>query len=132
MDLHPIQLVEFDWASKGFNRQCNLNGFTPNLTCLYIVWLPGQMYACLVEFGGHNLNGFTPNQLVEFDWASKGFNRQCNLNGFTPNSTCLYTVWLPGQMYACLVEFGGHNLNGFTPNLTGQIQPVKLGVNPLR
>ena len=38
-------------------------------------------------------------------------------------------------MYACLVEFGGHNLNGFTPNLTsqiqrsnstGQIQPVKF------
>ena len=34
--------------------------------------------------------------------------------------------------YACLVEFGGHNLNGFTPNLTSRIQPVKLGVNPLR
>ena len=32
MDLHPIRQVEFDRASKGFNRQCNLNEFTPNLT----------------------------------------------------------------------------------------------------
>ena len=35
-------------------------------------------------------------------------------------------------LYACLVEFNGHNLNGFTPNSTGQIWPVDLGVNPLR
>ena len=29
-------------------------------------------------------------------------------------------------MYACLVEFGGHNLNGFTPNSTDRIQPVEF------
>ena len=31
MDLHPIRPVEFNW-SNAFNRQCNLNGFTPNST----------------------------------------------------------------------------------------------------
>ena len=29
-------------------------------------------------------------------------------------------------LYACLVEFSGHNLNGFTPNSTGRIRP---GIN---
>ena len=48
--------------------QCNLNGFTPNLTGIY-------------------LNGFTPNLTSQIRPASKAFNRQCNLNGFTPNST---------------------------------------------
>ena len=29
-------------------------------------------------------------------------------------------------LYACLVEFGGHNLSGFPPNSTGRIRP---GIN---
>ena len=51
MDLHPIQPVKFD-------RQCNLNEFTPNST-----------------------DRIQP----AIQLASKAFNRQCNLNGFTPN-----------------------------------------------
>ena len=65
-------------------------------------------------------------RLVEFDWAL-----------ITGQIGWKFTEI---TLYACLVEFGGHNLNGFTPNLTSQIQPVKfdrsnwveLGVNPLR
>ena len=48
MDLHPIQLVEFDW-SNAFNRQCNLNGFT-------------SKFDRSNAFNRQsNLNGFTPN-----------------------------------------------------------------------
>ena len=81
MDLHPIRPVEFDWASKGFNRQCNLNGFIPNLTSRI--------------------------QPVEFDWAL-----------ITGHIGWKFTEI---TLYACLVKFGGHNLNGFTPNSTGNL-----------
>ena len=57
MDLHPIQLVEFDW-SNAFNRQCNLNGFTPNSTGQIQLVKLGRNS---LRFGCHNLNGFTPN-----------------------------------------------------------------------
>ena len=73
MDLHPIQPVEFD-QSNAFNRQCNLNGFTPILT--------GRM-----PLTGNVISmDLHPIRLIKFD-RSNAFNRQCNLNGFTPNST---------------------------------------------
>ena len=46
-------------------------------------------------------------QPVEFDWAL-----------ITGQIGWKFTEI---TLYACLVEFGGHNLNGFTPNSTGRI-----------
>ena len=60
MDLPPIQPVEFNRASKGFNRQCNLNGFTPNLT--------GHLKALTGNVISMDLHPIRP---VEFDWHLK-------------------------------------------------------------
>ena len=78
------------------------------------------------------------------------FNRQCNLNGFYTqfdrlvefdralNTGQIGWKFTENSLYACLVEFGGHNLNGFTPNSTSQSNStghkllVNLGVNSLR
>ena len=62
MDLHPIRPVEFDRASKGFNRQCNLNEFTPNLTDL-------TRQACNVISMDLISMDLHPIQPVEFDRA---------------------------------------------------------------
>ena len=74
-----------------FNRQCNLNGFTPNST--------GRIQP--VEFQIRPGMKYWSNW-VEIHWDYL--------------YACPYIVWLNG-----LVEFGGLNLNGFTPNLTGRI-----------
>ena len=84
MDLHPIRLVKFD-QSNAFNRQCNLNVFTPKLTSL--VPLTGNVISMYLH----------PIRLVEFDW-SNAFNRQCKLNGFTPKSTSIYLSEFPPNL----------------------------------
>ena len=71
------------------------------------------MYACLVEFGGHNLNGFTPNSTGQIRCKSI----EIDAGRFGCKSI---KITLPVK------GFGGHNLNGFTPNLTGRTQP---GIN---
>ena len=55
MDLHPIRLVKFD-QSTSFNRQCNLNGFTPNSTG----------HKLLVKLGGNSLRFFLCHDLGDF------------------------------------------------------------------